>query len=261
MVPYTRFHLALWLCGGALLLLAACQSVAPTPPTATSAVQASATQPAAVLAASATSAKAPNTPSAASAATLTPQPTAIAAPTDTPSSPSATGTPTAANSPTAAGSPTTAPSQTARPARPPVTITPLGPPETASIYSTIGGPAGYSSSIKCQRASVSCRPVMSPGDISFSLVLAGDAAAPWTHFVSYGLSVEKDGANAAGMFMFVDAGWLQPGTVVGFGASRNFNQPGAYVIRSSGCMTTDTKSNNCVWTTIAGDVVSFMIQQ
>jgi len=101
---------------------------------------------------------------------------------------------------------------------------------------------------------------MPPGDISFRLTLASAAAAPWTHFVNYGLSVEKDGANVAGLFMFVDAGWLQPGAVVGFGASRSFSQPGAYVIRSSGCLTTDVKSNACIWATIAGDVVTFTIQ-
>jgi hypothetical protein len=101
---------------------------------------------------------------------------------------------------------------------------------------------------------------MPPGDISFRLTLAGDGAAPWTHFVNYGLSVEKDGANVAGLFMFVDAGWLQPGALVGFGASRSFSQPGAYVIRSSGCLTTDVKSNGCSWATIAGDVVTFTIQ-
>jgi hypothetical protein len=251
MVPNTRLRLALWLYGGAALLLAACQSVAPATPTVTSVVQATATQPAA------TSTSAPDTPTALPADAATPQlttsPTASA--TVAPS-PTATATPAAAP-----GSPTASPgSLTVAPTRPPVTITPLGPPETASVYSTTSGPAGYSSSIKCQRAGVSCAPVMSPGDVSFSLVLAGAAAAPWTHFVYYGLSVEKDGANVADMFMFVDAGWLQPGAVVGYGASRTFNQRGTYVIRSSGCMTTNTNSNNCTWTTIAGDVVTFDIQ-
>ena len=253
MVPNTRLRLAPWLCGGAALLFAACGSVAPATPTATSVVAATtatATQPAA------TSTSAPDTPTAlpldtatlppAASVTVAPSPTA--APTDTPASPTA--------APTQTASPTTQP----RPTRAPITITPLGPPETAPVYSTTSGPAGYSSSIKCQRASASCAPVMPPGDISFSLVLAGDAAAPWTHFVYYGLSVEKDGANVANMFMFVDSGWLRPGAVVGFGSSRNFNQPGTYVIRSSGCMTTDTKSNNCAWTTIAGDVVTFAIR-
>ena len=64
----------------------------------------------------------------------------------------------------------------------------------------------------------------------------------------------------AGDFMFVDAGWLQPGTLVGFGASRAFSQPGTYVIRSSGCLTTDIKSNGCSWATIAGHVVTFHMQ-
>ena len=126
--------------------------------------------------------------------------------------------------------------------------------------STTGGPAGYASHIQCQRAGAACAPVMPPGDVSFSMSLAGDDATPWTHFINYGLSVEKDGTNVASLFMFVDAGWLQPGAVVGFGASRTFSQPGTYVIRSSGCLTTDLKSNACVWATIAGDVVTFRIQ-
>ena len=146
------------------------------------------------------------------------------------------------------------------PTRAPITITPLGPPDTQSIYSTTAGPAGYTSTIVCQRAGAACAPLMPPGDLSFRLTLAGDAAAPWTHFVNYGLAVERDGVNAANLFMFVDAGWLQPGTLVGFGASRNFSQPGAYVVRSSGCLTTDTQSKDCRWVTIAGDVVSFTIR-
>ena len=128
------------------------------------------------------------------------------------------------------------------------------------MLSTTGGPAGYASRIQCQRAGAACAPLMPAGDVSFSLSLASDPGTPWTHFIYYGLSVEKDGVNVASQFMFVDAGWLQPGAVVGFGASRGFSQPGVYVIRSSGCLTTDLKSSACSWATIGGDVVTFRVQ-
>jgi hypothetical protein len=256
MFPNWRLQSMCWLCAGAGLLLAACQA-APAPlPTATSLIAATCAPTVGAATASPTA-----------ALTDTPASTATTAPSDTPASPtpqpaSSTPSSTSTNAPTATASPTAPPTArpTSLPTRVPVTITPLGPPSTNSIYSTTGGPAGYSSTIQCQRAVGDCAPVMPPGDISFRLTLAGDPSAPWTHFINYGLAVEKDGANVASLFMFVDAGWLQPGTVVGFGASRTFSQPGIYVIRSSGCLTTDIKSNGCGWATIAGDVVTFQIR-
>jgi hypothetical protein len=99
---------------------------------------------------------------------------------------------------------------------------------------------------------------MPPGDVSFSFTLGSTSDAPWAIFLPYGLSVEKDGANADSMFMFVDAGWLPPGFTVGFGGSRNFTEPGRYVIRSSGCML--VTGAQCAWTTMAGTTVTFVIQ-
>jgi len=254
MLRRVELRWALGVCAG-VLLLAGCASVS-APPTVLSTQTASAVAATATLAA-ATLAPATATPTGTASAAPSPVSTGTSTPTVAP-----TGTDTAA--PTATATPSSPPSPTASPAhlatRPPATIAPLGPPETAPLLSTTGGPAGYASTIQCQRAGAACTPVMPPGDISFRLSLAGGTSAPWTHFIYYGLSVERDGANVAGQFMFVDAGWLQPGTVVGFGASRNFSQPGLYVIRSSGCLTTDAKSSGCVWSTIAGDVVTFRIE-
>jgi hypothetical protein len=263
MLAMTRLKWVLWLCAAAAVLLAACQSAPPGAP---------AVAPTASALSLATPATTP-VQAATPPATSTPLPTLVVAATSLPAD-TATGTtaPTATSpilTTTAAPSdtpvsPTVPPSATARPTarptRPPITITPLGPPASGSIYSTTSGPAGYATHIKCARAGAPCAALMPPGDVSFSLSLASDAAAPWTHFIYYGLSVEKDGHNVAEAFMFADAGWLQPGTVVGLGASRNFNQPGVYVIRSSGCLTTDTQSKDCGWATLAGDVVTFTIQ-
>ena len=249
MSPNSRLQITYWLCGAAGLLLAACQAE-PTPlPTAT-----------ALIVATATTFVSSGLP-----ITATTLATGTAAPTSSPTvaltaTPSATATRTASATAVPTDTPSTTATRTALPTRVPITITPLGPPATNSVYSTTGGPDGYSSTIQCQRAGAACVPVMPPGDLSFRLTLAGDTSAPWTHFINYGLSVEKDGANVAGLFMFVDGGWLQPGSVVGYGASRAFSQPGTYVIRSSGCLTTDLKSNACSWATIAGDMVTFRIQ-
>ncbi len=251
MLRNARLKLALCLCGAAGLLLTGCAKI-PIYPTITPAVQASATLPVptstGTLTATATAAPSSTpastaTPTASSTTTLTPTATAT-----TPATTAPTSTPSATSSPTHL------------PTRVPVTITPLGPPETAPVLSTTGGPAGYTSRIQCQRAGTACAPLMPAGDVSFSLSLASDPGTPWTHFIYYGLSVEKDGVNVASQFMFVDAGWLQPGAVVGFGASRGFSQPGLYVIRSSGCLTTDLKSSACSWATIGGDVVTFRVQ-
>ena len=75
-----------------------------------------------------------------------------------------------------------------------------------------------------------------------------------------GAEVERGGANVAEAFMVAGEGWLRPGTVVGYDVGRGFSQPGQYVIRVSGCLTTDLKSSACTWNAIAGDVVTFRIQ-
>ena len=99
---------------------------------------------------------------------------------------------------------------------------------------------------------------MSPGDINFEMLLGSDLDAPWGLFLPYGLAVARDGANVADMFMLVDSGWLEPGTIVSFAVSRNFSVPGRYVIRSSGCYTDG--SVVCGWSNFAGTVVTFVIQ-
>jgi hypothetical protein len=268
MPPTSRLSPALGLCLAAAWLLSACQTPAPVVATLTlppaietrarAAAPASALPATATPAASAT-ATAIATAMAAATFTATPSPAATISPAAT-NTATATATAAATATATVTATPTTAPSASARPTPLPVTATPTSQPGPAPVFSTTGGPAGYSSSLQCQQAGAPCMPLMPPGDVSFRLTLASDANAPWTHFIYYGLSVEKDGANAPSMFMFVDAGWLQPGEVVGFGASRNFSLPGTYVIRSSGCLTTDLKSKDCTWATIAGDVVTFTVQ-
>jgi hypothetical protein len=260
MSPNSRYRLAWYFSVGVALALSACQSGVPavaTPvavvPAATNTVivQVPATQ--APSATNTTNTTLPNTPTAAPTATGTapPLPTATATAVASPRA-----VPTNTPLPTATANPPARPKPTSVPA----TEAPTAQPAPASIYSTTNGPGGYVTVVRCKRGSAPCTPVMAPGDINFDMGLGSDASAPWTNFVKYGLSVEKDGANAAELFMFVDAGWLEPGRIIGFGTSRNFNQPGAYVIRSSGCMTTDQTSNDCAWTTMAGDVVTFVIQ-
>jgi hypothetical protein len=204
------------------------------------------------------------------AATLTAAPTATA--TNTPV-PTATHTPT--NTPTTVPTSTPKPTDTAVPAtlaptrpaatQPPVsthppaaTAAPTRPPAPASVYSSGGGPQGYFTDIQCNRNGADCTPVMPPGDINFDLFLGSADDAPVGLFLPYGLAVARDGVNIADMFMFVDAGWLAPGSIVGFGASRNFSVPGRYVIRSSGCYTDG--SVVCGWTNFAGTVVTFVIE-
>jgi hypothetical protein len=200
------------------------------------------------------------------AATLTAQPTATA--TDTP-------LPTATNTPTKAPTSTPKPTETAVPATleptkpaatkapastqpPAATVAPTKPPAPASVYSFADGPAGYFTDITCNRGGGECTPTMAPGDINFDLFLGSADDAPVGLFLPYGLAVSRDGVNIADMFMFVDAGWLAPGSFVGFGASRNFSVPGRYTIRSSGCYTDG--SVVCGWTNFAGTVVTFVIQ-
>ncbi len=196
-------------------------------------------------------------------------PTATEPPTSTPTA-VPTDTPTAAPTDTLPPSPTTAPTlvPTLAPTQPPaVAVTqppavaatkPPAPAASGSVYGSTAGPDGFFSTITCSRPSGDCLTVMPPGDVSFSFMLGSTADAPWALFLPYGLSVERDGANVDSMFMFVDAGWLPPGFTVGFGGSRNFTEPGRYVIRSSGCML--VSEAQCAWTTMAGTTVTFVIQ-
>jgi hypothetical protein len=193
------------------------------------------------------------------AATLTAQPTAT--PTDT-AIPTNTFTPTFTHVPTKTRTPapTATITPTRGPTRPPVTSTPTPAPTSASIYGFTGGAEGYVTDIVCSRPAGKCEPVMPPGDISFRLIILSGPDTPWTLFVKYGLSVERDGVNVADMFMFVDAGWLPPDSGVEFGASRNFAVPGRYVIRSSGCLINSDTQIQCLWSTMTGTTVTFTIQ-
>jgi hypothetical protein len=193
------------------------------------------------------------------AATLTAQPTATPTNTAAP-----TATPTVAASATTA--PTAQPSATrAKPA--PVTPAATQPPAPATqasapLYSTAsGGPQGYVSTLGCtQPGNVPCQPVMAVGDKAFSIKLeALDDAVP-AIFVPFGLSVEKDGANVADMYMTVVSGWLNPGEYAMLGTSRNFKQPGHYVIRTNGCYVTRETYPQCTWGTVNGTIVTFDIQ-
>jgi len=193
------------------------------------------------------------------AATLTAQPTATSTLTPTPThtlAPTQTHTPTYTYTP----QPTATFTRTPGPTRPPVTSTPTPRPTSSSVYGFTGGPDGYITDIDCTRAGAACTQVMPPGDVSFRLLLLSGPATPWTLFVKYGLSVEKDGVNVADMFMFVDAGWLAPDSGVEFGASRNFTAAGRYVIRSSGCLINSDTQVQCIWNTMAGTTVTFVIQ-
>ncbi len=191
------------------------------------------------------------------AGTLTAQPTSTPTETHTPTpEPTETHTPEPTATHTPAATPTA--TRTTGPTAPPVTVAPTSPPVPASVYSAVGGPQLFETFIDCTRNGAQCTPEMAPGDVAFDFYLASEPTAPWALFVPYGLSVEKDGANIANMFMFVDAGFLEPGTLVRFGASRNFTSPGRYVIRSNGCMTTSEAP--CGWTTMSGTVVTFVIK-
>jgi len=236
---------------GAMTLSAACGPSTPDP---TQVAQAAQTQVAADHAAETEAAKRVAT---GVAATLTAQPT------DTPTlTPTSTDTPEPTDTPkptkTSTPKPTATITHTPRPTSPPVSPTPSPQPTSASIYGFTGGPDGYITDIDCTRGGANCSGVMPPGDVSFTFVLISGPDTPWTLFEKYGLSVEKDGVNVANMFMFVDAGFLPPDAAVQFGASRNFTDPGRYVIRSSGCMT--TTGAPCAWATMAGTTVTFTIQ-
>jgi hypothetical protein len=258
-VPVFRFaHAVRSLSIGLLILAAACA----TPPPATPGAAAVAATDAALEAQAAADEAEQATALAFEvatqvASTLTAQPTSTPTETHT-ASPEPTDTdtprPTATDTPEATATETSTP----RPTVPAVTLTPTAPPAPASVYSEVGGPANFFTFIDCTRGGAQCTPEMPTGDISFDFYLASDAAAPFAVFLPYGLSVEKDGVNVANMFMFVDAGYLPPDTIVRFGASRNFTSPGRYVIRSSSCMTISEAP--CGWTTMAGTVVTFVIK-
>jgi hypothetical protein len=251
---HTRF--ALFCVVGASLLLSACQ-----PGAAATQVPAP-TQVAQVVASVApapTNTRIPDTP------TAVPSSTATAKPTDTATATS-TATATAKPTDTATATSTATATATKRPtARPTVQVPPTAtkpPVVAASLYSIAsGGPQGYVSTLVCtQPGNVPCQSVMSPGDKAFSIRLDALPEAVPAIFVPFGLAVEKDGANAANMYMTVDSGWLNPGEYALMGTSRNFTQPGHYIIRTNGCYVTQETYPNCTWGTVNGTIVTFDIQ-
>jgi len=256
---------------GLSLLLAACQPAAPATqavPTVAAATAVAAVPTVQVVAEVATVVVPTAVPTVVPSATPLPKPTdtATTPPTAT-LAPTATDTPTTA--PTATTPPTVAPTATKKPtARPTLPPQPTTVPATqapvvpASIYSTAtGGPDGYVSILTCtQPGNVPCQPVMAAGDKAFSIkLIALDNAVP-AIFVPFGLAVEKDGANQADMYMTVVSGWLDPGHYAIEGTSRNFSQPGTYVIRTNGCYVTRETYPNCTWGTVNGTIVTFVIQ-
>ncbi len=259
----TRGRVAQVLSAGVGLLLAACQPAALAPTTAPlvpSDTPAAVVQVADTAIPSATNTAIPDPTTAVPSSVPTlapPTATVTASPTVAP-----TDTPTAVP-PTATASPTARPT-----ARPTVQLVPTNPPATeppvvtAPLYSTgSGGPHGYTSTLVCtQPGGVPCQSTMAPGDKAFSIVLAAAEDAVPAIFVPFGLAVEKDGANVADMYMTVDSGWLYPGDAARMGTSRNFSQPGHYVIRTNGCYVTKETLPNCVWGIVDGTVVTFDIQ-
>jgi hypothetical protein len=187
--------------------------------------------------------------------TLTPLPTETFTSTPPP-------TATATAKPTATKAPTPKPAAVApKAAAPASAAAPTSAPAAAAvpIYGYISGPAGYLTFMICTRAGVKCQPVMPPGELDFRMSLTSAADTPWTRFDFYGLSVERDGANMADMYMTAAAGWLRPGATAVLDANRVFSLPGHYTIRSSGCMAT-AENQPCSWTSLAGDTMSFTIQ-
>lgn len=202
------------------------------------------------------------------AATLTAQPTHTPIPTDTPthtptSSPTASPTHTELPTSTATATSTLAPTKIpVAVTTAPATKTPAPAGSGSPLYSfASGGPQGYTSELTCTQAGgVPCASVMAPGDISFGILLWSTPDALLAIFVPFGLAVEKDGANAADMYMTVDSGWLQPGGAAYMGTSRRFSQPGHYVIRTNGCLITEASYPSCTWWTVNGTIVSFDIR-
>jgi hypothetical protein len=257
----TRFRTRFALCFsiGASLLLSACQPAASVAQLAPANTAVPTVQIVATVAPSATNTRVPDTP------TTVPSSTATTRPADTATTP-----PTATTKPTVAPTntvpPTVAPTATrkatARPTLPPQPTATKAPVVAASVYSTFsGGPQGYKSTLGCTQAGgAPCQPVMAPGDVAFSIRLESGMDAVLAIFVPFGLSVEKDGANVADMYMTVVSGWLNPGEYALLGTSRNFSQPGHYVIHTNGCLLTEASYPNCSWGTVDGTVVTFDIQ-
>jgi len=247
------------------LLLGACTSPAAAP-TAAPAIDSAATQTVVAVANS-------NGVATSVAATLTAQPTSTPLPTNTPlptattqpsSTPLPTDTATVAPSATTAPTPTAAATRkpTARPTLPPQPTATQAPVVAASVYSEFsGGPHGYHSLLGCTvPGGAQCQPVMSPGDVAFSIRLESDLDAVLAIFVPFGLSVEKDGVNQADAYMTVVSGWLNPGEYALLGTSHKFSEPGHYVIHTNGCLLTQASYPNCSWGTVDGTVVTFDIQ-
>jgi len=206
------------------------------------------------------------------AATVAAMPTQTQLPTQTPlptPTPPPTATPTRVPSATATVAPTAtatvAPTKKAVVAQAQPVVATQAPAATKappSIYGyTATGPRGYTSTLYCTRGDGSqCQPVMPAGDLSFSIVLKADDNALRAIFYPFGLSVERDGANVADMFMTVGAGWLDPGQSARLGTSRKFDVPGHYVVRSSGCLITEDTVGDCSWSTVTGSSLIFQIQ-
>jgi hypothetical protein len=117
---------------------------------------------------------------------------------------------------------------------------------------------GIIGSCPCARRKIS--QVIVTSRLSFYIRLASTKDALRAIFYPFGLSVEKDGANVADMFMTVGAGWLNPGDTASLGTSTKFTAPGHYVIRSSGCLITAETVANCTWSTVSGSTVNFDIR-
>src|SRR5574341_495887 len=245
-----------------VILVSACTpSASPTVAPPTSTVAPTPTQDAA-----ATAAAESNRLATSVAATLTAIPTSTSLPT---SAPTETLVPTPSSAPPSA---TAAPTSTkvvvatqVAPTKAVVaTATPTEEAASGSVYRvTGGGPQGSTSTLFCtQVGGTACQPTMPPGDLSFAVTLESSMDALEVIFYPFGLSVEKDGANAADMYMTADAGWLPPGARARFGTSRTFSQPGHYVVRTNGCLFTQENyaSGECTWWTLNGTVVTFDIR-
>ena len=265
---HTRF--ALFSLAAASLVLSACQPAAAVTQVAVVENTVAPTLVVATLAPSDTPTDVPPT------ATLVPSATATTKPTDTPP-PTATTAPTATAVPPTATATSVPPTATkVKPTKPAATRAPVtqapatqAPEATkapatggGSVYSWAAtGPQGYTSILVCTQSDGSpCQSVMAPGDKAFGIrLVAGEDAVP-AIFVPFGLAVEKDGANVADAYMTVDSGWLLPGQYAIMGTSRNFSQPGHYVVRTNGCYVTRETYPNCTWGTVSGTIVIFDIQ-
>lgn len=239
-----------------MILVSACtSSTSPIVAPSTSTVAPTPTQDAA-----ATAAAESNRLATSVAATLTAFPTSTSLPT---SAPTETLVPTPTSVPPSATAAPTSTKVVVATQVPPTQEPPTNEPASGSVYSfTGGGPPGYTSTLFCtQVGGTACQPTMPPGDLSFAVTLESSVDALEVIFYPFGLSVERDGANAADLYMTADAGWLPPNSQAGFGISRTFNQPGHYVVRTNGCLFTQDNyaSGACTWWTLNGTVVTFDI--